>query len=79
MLEHEHASFRDLFADIPRKIVAIVTFLGILELVRSRRIKIMQSVHFSELRVYRGDRFDIPYDPIDLVGSDSPIEVLEKA
>ncbi len=78
MSEHEHASFRELFADIPRKIVAIVTFLGLLELVRSRRIKIMQSVHFSELRVYRGEQFDIPYDPMDLVINDSPIEVLEK-
>ncbi len=54
----EFATFRDLFADMPRKIVAIVTFIALLEMTRLRRIKIMQSSLFEELRVYRGENFD---------------------
>lgn len=55
--EKDGATFRDLFADIPRKIVAVVTFLALLELARTRRIKIRQAVPFGELRVYRGDKY----------------------
>jgi chromatin segregation and condensation protein Rec8/ScpA/Scc1 (kleisin family) len=43
---------------MPRKIVAIVTFIALLEMTRLRRIKIMQSSLFEELRVYRGENFD---------------------
>jgi len=59
ILDHsESATFRQLFADIPRKIVAVMTLLAILELVKLRRIKIRQSLPFSELRVYRGQEYD---------------------
>lgn len=63
----EFASFAELFADVPRKIVAIVTFIAILELTRSRRIRVQQVTPFSELRVYRGERFEEPTEAIDLV------------
>jgi len=55
--EKDGATFYDLFADIPRKIVAVVTFLALLELARTRRIKIRQAVPFGELRVYRGEKY----------------------
>ncbi len=55
--EHEQSTFRDLFADAPVKIVAIVTFVALLELVRTRRIAVNQSRPFTELRVYRGESF----------------------
>jgi segregation and condensation protein A len=57
LLEHEMATFADLFTDIPRKMVAIVTFLAILELARTRKIKIMQVKPYGEIRVYRGKNF----------------------
>ncbi len=56
--QSESATFRQLFADIPRKIVAVTTLLAILELVKLRRIKIRQSLPFSELRVYRGQEYN---------------------
>ena len=65
--KREMTTFQDLFADIPRRIVAVVTFLAILELCRTRRITVMQSKPFSELRVYRGERFDSPQEAVDLV------------
>jgi segregation and condensation protein A len=60
--EREVATFYDLFADSPRKIVAVVTFIALLELVRNRRLTVMQSVPFAEVRVYRGDRY---FDELD--------------
>lgn len=56
--QSESATFQQLFSDIPRKIVAVTTLLAILELVKLKRIKIRQSLPFSELRVYRGLEFD---------------------
>ena len=55
--EKEYSSFIELFADVPRKIVAVVTFIAVLELARNRRIKVVQAFPFSELRVYRGELF----------------------
>ncbi|MEA3296387.1 MAG: segregation/condensation protein A [candidate division Zixibacteria bacterium] len=66
------ATFPDLFADIPGKIVAIVTFIALLELIRSRRITISQSVPFAELRVYPGTRFSSPRESIDLIDAGEP-------
>ncbi len=65
--EKEFATFKDLFADTPRKIVAVITFIALLELSRSRRIAIYQSLPFSELRVYRGDMFSSSKQDIDLI------------
>jgi segregation and condensation protein A len=58
LAERQQATFSELFADVPRKIVAVVTFIAILELVRTRRIRIMQAFPFTELRVYRGELFE---------------------
>jgi len=63
----ESATFQELFADIPKKMIAITTFLAILELIRLRRIAVRQSLPFSELRVYRGDRYDDPQSAIEFI------------
>jgi segregation and condensation protein A len=65
--ERESATFAELFADTPRKIVAVVTFVALLELARAHRIKIHQAVPFSEVRVYPGDEINAPLREIDLV------------
>jgi segregation and condensation protein A len=63
----DSATLRELFEDIPVKMIVIVTFLAILELVKGRRITIRQSLPFSELRVYRGEQFDNPLPKIETV------------
>lgn len=55
LADHEYATFEQLFADIKVKIVAILTFLAILEMTRIRRIVVRQSKAFSEIRIYRID------------------------
>lgn len=57
LAERQFATFRELFADIPHKVVAVVTFIALLELARTRRLRLMQSFPFTELRIYRGDHF----------------------
>lgn len=54
----ESATFQELFADTPKRIIAVVTFIALLELARTRRIRILQAMPFSELRVYRGEFFE---------------------
>ena len=54
--EAEYATFEELFADIRVKLIAIVTFMAILEMVKHQRITVRQSVLFSELRIYRTER-----------------------
>jgi segregation and condensation protein A len=63
----EFATFQELFNDIPRKMVAVVTFIALLELSRSKRIVIYQSLPFSEMRIYRGEMFDDDTSEIDIV------------
>jgi len=63
----DSATLKELFEDIPVKMIVIVTFLAILELVKARRIAIRQSLPFSELRVYRGEQFDNPLPNIETV------------
>jgi chromatin segregation and condensation protein Rec8/ScpA/Scc1 (kleisin family) len=65
LANRQYATFRELFSDIPRKFVAIVTFIAMLELARTRRIRIMQSFPFAELRVYRGEYFESGAEPAD--------------
>ncbi len=67
LAEREFATFPQLFADIPRRIVAVVTFIALLELCRSRRVVLSQSKPFAELRIYRGERFTSERSDIDLV------------
>jgi len=55
--KREYASFSELFTDAPRRIVAIVTFMALLEMARLRSISISQSVLFEDIRVYRGENF----------------------
>jgi segregation and condensation protein A len=65
--QREFALFPELFADMPVKLVAIVTFIALLELARARRVTIQQSKPFAELRVYRGENFESPPQAIDIV------------
>lgn len=61
--EREYATFQELFSDLPKKIVAVVTFMALLELARSKRIAIHQAKPFSELRIYRGEDYEgVPLD-----------------
>ena len=48
----------DLFKDIPSKLIAIMTLLAILEMVRTHQILVRQAFPFSEVRVYRGEYFN---------------------
>ena len=77
MNNREFATFVELFSDVPRKIVAVVTFIAILELCRSRRIVIQQSYPFEELRVYRGEDFGKPLRAIDLVDINESFKKVE--
>lgn len=45
-------SFTDLFMDNPKRLVMIVTFIAILELIRLNKIKVLQRKKFSEIWVY---------------------------
>lgn len=65
----DSATFIELFKDAPSKLVAVVTFLAILELVRLHRIMVRQSLPFSELRVYRGEDFANPESAISFVNT----------
>jgi len=52
MAEREFATLEELFSDIRVKLVAILTLLAILEMVRTHRLVVHQSMVFSEIRVY---------------------------
>jgi len=65
--EREFATFTELFADLPRRMVMVVTFMALLELARNRRVQLLQAVPFSEVRVMRGERSDLDPDQIDFV------------
>ncbi|MEW6051363.1 MAG: segregation/condensation protein A [Candidatus Zixiibacteriota bacterium] len=74
----ESATFQELFADVPKRIIAVVTFIALLELARTRRIRIMQAMPFSELRVYRGEFFEatqLATDTIDYTQLTEQVEV----
>ena len=65
--ERRSATFVELFADTPRKIVAVVTLVALLELARTRRIRLYQAVPFSEIRIYPGEAIDAPLSDVDIV------------
>lgn len=67
LTERESASFMELFEDMPQKIVAILTFIAVLELVKLRRIGVQQSLPFAELRVYRGEMFYDSHPAIEFI------------
>ena len=61
----EFATFIELFADVRAKLIAILTFMAILEMVKLHRICVRQSRLFSEIRIYRADpRADVQADEI---------------
>lgn len=74
----EFASFQELFCDMPKKIVAVVTFIALLELTRSKRIAIYQSKPYSELRVYRGETYDADKLDLDLIDITTVKQVTEE-
>lgn len=67
LADRESATFVELFDDAPKKIIAILTFIAVLELAKLRRIKIRQSMPFAELRVYRGEDFDSEQPAIEFI------------
>jgi segregation and condensation protein A len=48
--------FTELFSDTPIKLVMVVTFMAILELIRLQKIYIRQTKHFSEIWVFRNEK-----------------------
>ena len=67
--DKEYASFVELFDQAQKRIVAVVTFIAMLELARTRRISIMQALPFTEIRLYRGEFYHVPLqqDQLDIV------------
>jgi segregation and condensation protein A len=56
LLQKDGVVFSELFSDTPIKLVMVVTFMAILELIRLQRIYIRQTRQFSEIWVYRNDK-----------------------
>ena len=48
--------FTELFLDTPVKLVMVVTFMAILELIRLQKIYIRQTKHFSEIWVFKNEK-----------------------
>lgn len=48
-------TFEDLFLDDPRKIVMVVTFVAILELIRQGVLSVEQATSFSPIRLFKGE------------------------
>ncbi|MEZ5358643.1 MAG: segregation/condensation protein A [Candidatus Zixiibacteriota bacterium] len=78
--EKEFATFEELFADVRVKIIAIMTFLAILEMTKHHRVKIRQAVAFSEIRIYPTDRLHqtITLPPMDITSVGTPQEEREE-
>jgi segregation and condensation protein A len=76
MAAREFTTFEELFADIRVKLVAILTFLAILELVRTHRIVVRQAVAFSQIRIYRPDAVEL--SPVVPDPEEAPAAVVEK-
>jgi len=80
--DKEFATFEDLFADVRVKIIAIMTFLAILEMTKHHRVKIRQAVAFSEIRIYPTNRLQqtiaLPIE-ITALGAGNQSEELEEA
>ncbi|PWB72252.1 hypothetical protein C3F09_06935 [candidate division GN15 bacterium] len=74
--DKEWATFTELFEAYQKRMIAIVTFIAILELARTRRIMVMQSRPFSELRIYRGELYHLPRPTVDVI---EDLVVVERA
>jgi segregation and condensation protein A len=66
----------ELFSRAKNKLEVVVTFLGVLELIRMKEIVARQSEHFQEIDIIRNKENIVPYDarnPTDnLEGADQP-------
>ncbi len=56
LTEKDGIVFGELFLDTPIKLVMVVTFMAILELIRLQRIYIRQTRHFSDIWVFRNEK-----------------------
>ncbi len=52
LTRREYARFTDLYTDRPERIVIIVTFLAILEMIKLNRLVLRQAAPFGEIRIY---------------------------
>ncbi len=73
----EWATFTELFDAYQKRMIAVVTFIAILELARTRRIMVMQSRPFSELRIYRGELYHLPRPTEGLIENLAVMEQVE--
>lgn len=55
----DFVQFEELFADDPRKIVMVVTFIAVLELIKSGILKVEQATRFSPIRLVRVKTEDV--------------------
>ncbi|NLE01562.1 MAG: segregation/condensation protein A [Fibrobacter sp.] len=64
LTEHEEVLFDDLFIGDTRKVMVVVTFMAILELVKMQEIGFRQEVNFGPIFVCRKKVGDIPAEPV---------------
>ena len=58
-VKSDFCEFEKLFDDDPRKIVMVVTFIAVLELVKVGVLRIEQAIGFSPIRLYKGNLSNI--------------------
>jgi segregation and condensation protein A len=56
LIRKDGVIFTELFSDTPIKLVMVVTFMAILELIRLQKIHIRQTRHFSDIWVFRNEK-----------------------
>lgn len=56
LANREKVRFEELFQDNPIRLVLVVTFMAILEMIRLQEIRIMQRRHFSQILIYRNKK-----------------------
>ncbi len=56
LADRDGTVFTELFLDTPIKLVMVVTFMAILELIRLQKIYIRQTRHFSDIWVFRNEK-----------------------
>ncbi len=56
LIQKDGVVFTELFSDTPIKLVMVVTFMAILELIRLQKIYIRQTRHFSDIWVFRNEK-----------------------
>ncbi len=56
LIRKDGVIFTELFSDTPIKLVMVVTFMAILELIRLQKIYIRQTKHFSDIWVFRSEK-----------------------